>query len=440
MSPRDPIHHEEPTPHAHSPHHHGGEDLGFALPPPRGMSPGKLLVIGVVGLAVVGGAFLVAFLPKHAQQQELAAATHSNESALPRVDVVTPKVGSSDRSILLPGSVQPLEETVVYPRSNGYVKKWLVDIGDVVKEGQLMADIDQPEIEQQLAQANAQLLQAKASLIQAKANQGYSATQLDRYKKLAPSGVASQQELDQHQAQSAVDDSGVNVAEAAIAAQQANVNRLGQLKAWGQIQAPFSGTVNARFIEKGALVSPTTQLFRISATDPVRVFVAVPQDVATSVKSDVPGKVTVREYPGRIFDGRVSRSAGALDTTTRTMNTEIRVPNPKGELIAGMYAQVALTLPSPHRVFEVPATAVMNDSRGIRVAVVGPDNRVKLIPVTIERDTGPTIELSTGVNEGDRVVKLAGPELVDGRQVEIVAPTAAPAGSAAPAPPGHEKK
>ena len=428
MSPRDPMHHEEEPKHLDPA---AADDLGFELPHARGMSAGKLMAIGIVGLAVVGGAFLVAFLPKRAQQAELASSTHTNETALLRVDVVTPKVGSSDRSILLPGSVQPLEETVVYPRSNGYVKKWLVDIGDDVKEGQIMADIDQPEIEQQLLQANAQLLQAKAALIQATANQQYSATQLERYKKLAPSGVASQQELDQHQAQAAVDDSGINVANAAIAAQQANVNRLAQLKAWGQIQAPFSGKVNARFIEKGALVSPTTQLFRISAVDPVRVFVQVPQDVATGVKSDVPGKVTVREFPGRIFDGRVSRSAGSLDTTTRTMNTEVRVPNPKGELIAGMYAQVALTLPSPHKVYEVPATAVMNDSKGLRVAIIGSDNKVKLVPVTIERDTGPTMELSTGVTDTDRVVKLAGPELVDGRQVEVVAPPP-PAASGAP--------
>ena len=436
MSPRDPMHHDE-EPKAHPPA--AADDLGFELPSARGMSAGKLLTIGIVGLAVLGGAFLIAFLPKRAQQQELVASTQSSEAALLRVDVITPKVGSSDRSILLPGSVQPLEETVVYPRSNGYVKRWLVDIGDDVKEGQILADIDQPEIEQQLLQANAQLLQARAALIQAKANQQYSATQLDRYKKLAPSGVASQQELDQSQARAAVDDSGVNVANAAIAAQQANVNRLAQLRAWGQIQAPFAGKVNARFIEKGALVSPTTQLFRLSSVDPVRVFVQVPQDVATGVRSDVPGKVTVREFPGRLFDGKVSRSAGSLDATTRTMNTEVRVPNPKGELIAGMYAQVALTLPSPHRVYEVPATAVMNDSKGLRVALVGADSKIKLVPVTIERDTGPTMELSTGVSDTDRVVKLASPELVEGRQVEVVAP-AAPPGTPAPAAPAQGEK
>jgi RND family efflux transporter MFP subunit len=173
-------------------------------------------------------------------------------------------------------------------------------------------------------------------------------------------------------------------------------------------------------IERGALVSPTTPLYKISNIDPVRVFVQVPQDVAPSVRNDVPAQVTVREFAGRTFEGKVARSAGSLDAASRTMNTEIRVPNPKGELLGGMYAQVALTLPSPHRVFEVPATAVMNDAKGMRIAIVGPDSKLKLVPVVVERDTGPTIELATGINEGDRVVKLGSAELADGKSVEIV--------------------
>ena len=417
MSPRDP--HEAAPPQTKSDPAHA-EDLGFALPEPRRLSPGRALVIGAVVVGLLGGAFLISWLPKRAAQHELATSTKSSAVALLRVEVVTPKVKSSDRSLALPGSVQALEETVVYPRSSGYVKKWLVDIGDKVKEGALLADIDQPEIDQQLDQARAQLLQAQAGLVQATANKDYSTTTLDRYKKLAPQGVASQQELDQKQAQSQVDEANVKVAHAAIEAQQANVRRLSQMKSWGQITAPFAGTVSSRTIERGALVSPTTPLFKISATDTVRVFVQVPQDVATSVRSDVAGQVSVREYPGRVFEGKVARSAGSLEPTSRTMNTEVRVPNPKGELLAGMYATVALTLPSPHRVFEIPATAVMNDAKGLRVAVVGPDQKLHLVTVVVERDTGPTIELSTGVSETDRVVELSGSEMIEGRQVEIV--------------------
>lgn len=415
MSPRDP--HEQERPTKSDPAH--AEDLGFALPEPRRLSPGRAVVIGVVALGVLGGAFLLSWLPKRAAQHELATTTKTSEAALLRVQVVAPKVKSSDRSLALPGSVHALEETTVYPRSNGYVKKWLVDIGDKVKEGALLADIDQPEIDQQLDQARAQLLQAQAGLVQATANKDYSASTLERYKKLAPQGVASQQELDQKQAQAQVDEANVKVANASIEAQQANVRRLSQMKSWGQITAPFGGTVTSRTIERGALVSPTTPLFKVAATDPVRVFVQVPQDVATSVRSDVAGQVTVREYPGRVFEGKVARSAGALDPTSRTMNTEVSVPNPKGELFAGMYATVALTLPSPHRVFEVPATAVMNDAKGLRVAVVGADQKLHLATVVVERDTGPTIEISTGVSENDRVVKLSGSEMIEGRAVEI---------------------
>jgi len=418
-SPRDPSEQDalrEPLTRS-DPAHAG--DLGFALPEPSRVSPTRAVAIGLTVLAVLGGAFVVAWLPKRNAQHELATSTKSSESALLRVQVVTPKVTQSDRSMALPGSVQPLEETVVYPRSSGYVTRWLVDIGDKVAEGAALAEIDQPELDQQLEQARAQLLQAQAGLVQASANRDYSKITLDRYQKLTPSGVASQQELDKSQAQAQVDEANVKVAKAAIEAQQANVRRLSQMKSWGHITAPFAGTVNSRTIERGALVSPTTPLFKISATDPVRVFVQVPQDVATAVRSDVSAKVSVREYAGRVFEGRVARSAGSLDPVSRTMNTEVRVPNPKGELFAGMYATVALTLPSPHKVFEIPATAVMNDAKGLRIAVVDAQSKLHLVTVVVERDTGATMEISSGVAEGDRVVKLSGAELIEGRQVDV---------------------
>jgi RND family efflux transporter MFP subunit len=420
--PHSPMH--SPTPHAHDQQHAKSDparadDLGFDLPPPAKVSAARVVVVAAIALGLLAVAFLVAWLPKRHAQQDLVASTKSSESALLRVQVVTPKVRSSDRSLALPGSVQALEETVVYPRSSGYVTKWLVDIGDKVEAGAALAEIDTPEIDQQLDQARAQLVQAQAGLVQSKANRDYSNTTLDRYKKLTPEGIASQQELDQKQAQSLVDEANVKVAQAAIEAQQANVRRLTQMKSWGHITAPFGGRVNARMIERGALVSPTTPLYKISAIDPVRVFVQVPQDVAPSVRADVPAQVTVREYAGRIFEGRVARSSGSLDPATRTMNTEVRVPNPKGELLGGMYAQVALTLPSPHRVFEVPATAVMNDSKGLRIAVITPESKVKLVTVVVERDTGSTIEIATGITETDRIVKLASADLAEGRTVEV---------------------
>ena len=264
-----------------------------------------------------------------------------------------------------------------------------------------------------------QLVKAQAALGQATANRDFSKTSLARYKDLVAQGLAAQQDLDQKAAQAEVDQAAVKVAEASIQAEMANVRRLSETKSFGKVKAPFSGTVNTRMIERGALVSSTTQLFKLSTVDPVRVFVQVPQDLAPSVRVGVPANVTVREYAGRIFDGKVARSAGALDPDTRTMKTEVRVPNADGALFAGMYAQVGLTLPSPHRVLEIPATALMNDAKGLRVATVTADGTIHLVTVIVERDTGSTIEIASGLQDTDRVVTLGNADLVEGKRVEI---------------------
>ncbi len=397
-------------------------DLGFELPEASSVSRGRVLAIGVVAVAVLGAAFVVGYLPRRANRAALEQATTTAGAAIQRVEIVAPKEGSSDRAIDLPGSVQPLQETIVYARANGYVHKWYVDIGDTVKDSALLAEIDTPELDQELDQGKAQLAQTQASLIQAKASRELSAANLARYKALIPSGVVSQADLDQRSAQSQVDEANVNVAQANVAAQEANMRRLAQLKSFARVTAPFGGTITQRNIEVGSLVTAgnATPLFKIAAMDPARVFVQVPQDVAVGVRADVPATVMLREYPGRKFEGKVTRAAGELDPASRTMNTEVRVPNPKGELIAGMYAEVALTLPSSHRVFEVPSTALFNDAKGLHVAVVDADSKVHLVPVVVERDTGATIEIASGIDGGARVVKLASTELSEGKIVEVL--------------------
>ncbi len=396
------------------------DDLGFSLPEPRRLTPTRALAIAACALVVLGVAFVIGWLPRHRARAALEAETKDAEVSVPRVVVIKPKPLASDRAIVLPGSIQPLEETVVYPRASGYVRKWSVDIGDKVAEGALLAEIDTPELDQQLAQARAQLAQAEAGMIQAQANAAYSKTNAARYERLAPAGVASQQELEKEKAQATVDEANVAVAKANVAAQHANIERLVQLKSFARVTAPFGGTITARMIDRGALVTAgnATPLFRLAATDPVRVFVQAPQDVATVVRVETPAHVTVREFAGRVFDGKIAHAAGALDPTTRTMMTEIRVPNPNGELLAGMYAQVSLTLPTPHRVYEVPATALMSDAKGVRVATVGPGGAIHLLPVAIERDTGATVELASGLDGTERIVKIADVELTEGRVVE----------------------
>ncbi|HEY8079791.1 MAG TPA: efflux RND transporter periplasmic adaptor subunit [Labilithrix sp.] len=396
------------------------DDLGFSLPEARRLTPTRALAIGACAVFVLGAAFVAGWLPRHRERVSLEAETKDAQVTMPRVVVIKPKPLASDRAIVLPGSIQPLEETVIYPRASGYVRKWSVDIGEKVAEGALLAEIDTPELDQQLVQARAQLTQAEAGLVQAQANAAYSKTTSERYERLAPAGVASQQELDKEKAQAAVDVANVAVANANVAAQHANIERLLQLKGFGRVLAPFAGTVTARMIDRGALVTSGngTPLFKLSATDPVRVFVQAPQDVATGVRVDTPAHVEVREFAGRVFEGKIAHAAGALDPATRTMLTEIRVPNPKGELLAGMYAQVALTLPTPHRVYEVPATALINDAKGVRVATVGPGNTIHLVPVAIERDTGAAVELASGLEGTERIVKLADVELTEGRVVD----------------------
>ncbi len=402
----------------------GGDDLGFELPAPATFTPARAMALMLVAAVVIGGAFFVGWLPKRQARAALESESQSSLGAQLRVVIVQPKASTSDRSISLPGSVQPLEETVLYPRASGYVRSWAFDLGDKVKEGDVLAEIDTPELEQELVQAKAQLAQTEAMILQAQANAVFSQQNLERYKRLTPAGLASEQDLEQKGAQAKVDEANIAVARANADAQRANIQRLMRLKSFAHVVAPFSGRVTLRSVERGALVTAgnTSPLFKVANTDTVRVYVQIPQDVANAVKLDVPAQVTIREFGGRNFEGKVTRSAGSLDATTRTMTTEVRVPNPKGELLSGMYAQVALSLSVPHKVYGIPGTALIDDAKGLRVATVTAEGTVHFVSVTIERDTGKEIEIASGVDETTRIVKLPNVDVVEGRAVEVATP------------------
>jgi RND family efflux transporter MFP subunit len=406
-----------------SPHsaHPAADDLGFDLPEPAKLSRTRGVAIGAIAVAVLGAAFLFGYLPKHHAQSELVADAHNESANVPHVVTVSPKLMTSDHAIVLSGSVRPLEETTLYPRADGYISSWLVDIGAKVKEGQVLAEIETPELDQELDQARAQLAQTQAGVTQALANSEFSKANWERFKQLVPAGVATQQDLDKAQAQSVVDSASVSVSKAAVAVQEANIRRLMQLKSFAHVIAPFAGTVTSRTVDRGTLVSAgnATPLFKVAAVDPVRVLIQVPQDVAPGIKMDLDAKVSTREFPGRPFAGKVAHSAGALDTTTRTMLVEVRVPNPNNELLSGMYAEVALTLPSSHLVFEIPATALLNDSKGLRVAIVDAQSKLRLVPILLERDAGATVQVSSGLTAEDRVVKLTSADMVDGELVQV---------------------
>lgn len=395
-------------------------DLGFDLPAPRRLTRSGAVALGAGLCLALGALAFVGWLPKHRARSELVRGVSEAETALRRVEVVTPRTSSSDRAVVLPGSVRPLEETVVYPRANGYVRAWKVDIGDRVAQGDLLAEIDTPELDQQLEEARAEAEKTKAVLAQAEVNRELARVNFERYSALVPEGLAPASDLEDRKAQLQVAEASVRVAEAAVSASSAKIRQLAQIKAYARVTAPFAGTVSARSIERGSLVSPTTQLFTIAATETVRVFVGVPQNLAPAVRAGTEAGVTVREFPGRTFQGKVARTAGTLDPATRTLNTEVRVPNDARELLAGMYAQVSLNLHVEHRVLEVPATALLNDASGLRVAVVDAENRVRFRPVTIERDGGATLWLASGVEENERVVRVVNATLAEGQLVEPV--------------------
>jgi len=398
-----------------------GDDLGFTLPPPARVNGWAGLALGcacLVGLAVI---FVLGYLPRRDAQRELARATQLAGREPRKLDVVQPKLLESLRALSLPGSVQAAAETVLYPRANGYVEQFEVDIGDRVQAGQLLAVIETPELDQQLDSARAQLTATQAALTLARANRDYSWTSLERYKRLQPAGVASQQELDQRQAEALVGDANVAAAAAAVEVQRAEQRRLTRIKAFTRVTAPFAGLITLRSIDRGSLVTAGngSPLFKLIVSDPVRVLLQVPQDVAPSVRAGLPAKVSVREYPERVFEGTLERAAFALDSQTRSMTAEVRVPNPKGELLVGMYAEVGLSLPVPHRAYEIPATALYNDAQGLRVAVVDPDGRVRFVKIVIERDTGATLQISAGLRGDERVVRLANAQLEAGSHVQV---------------------
>ena len=406
------------------------EDLGFELPAAVKASRGKVLAVVVI---VAGGLFAFGYVEHHRGGAD--AAISASDPGPVHVQIVTAKELQSDRALELPGVVRALEETKIYPRVSGYVKRWLVDIGDHVQAGQLLAEIDTPDIDAQLAQARAQLLQARAAVKQATAQRDFTRQSSARYESLADQKLVAKAAVEQQQAQAATDEANVAAAEANVAAQEANVKRLADMQAFAHVVAPFAGTVTTRAIDRGSLVGAgdTTPMFTVAATDPERVFVDVPQTVSASIHPGADATVTAREFPGRKFTGKIARTAGSLDPELHVMSTEIDVPNPDGALLPGMYVQAQLTLPVPHRVLEIPATALYADAHGTRVAVVDAQQHVHLEPITIERDTGATLWVSTGLTGAEHLVKIAVPTLSDGDPVEIDAPPSAGSGSASAA-------
>jgi RND family efflux transporter MFP subunit len=378
------------------------------------------------GVVLVALAFAFGYWPRHRARTQLARETRAEAREAPRVAVVTAQAEPAARALTLPGNLVAMQDTLVYARASGYVRRWRVDIGDRVQTGDVLADLDTPEIAQQLKQSRATLQQQRAALAQAQANLAFALVTANRYEPLFHAGVVPKQVSDQANAQAKVWQANVHAAEANVVAQAANVGQYEELVSYGRVLAPFDGTISERLIDVGSLVNAGSgangqPLFRLVAIDPMRVFVQVPQTYAPGVHVGDEATVTVRQYPGRGFSGKVTRTAGALDPTSRTLNTEVQVPNPKGELFPGMYAEVTMTGTVSHPVVRVPASAIIADSQGVHVAVVDPSSRVHLVTVQPGRDFGSVIELVDGLSGGEQVIVTPPASIAEGMPVQVTA-------------------
>ncbi len=388
-------------------------------PDPIGRRPWAAALGGFLLLLLLGGVFLI---PKLRHRDVLA--NEARESAGPPPVMVTQvKLGSPETKLELPGSVQAFEQTPIYARTSGYVSKRFADIGDHVKQGQLLALIDDPQTQQQLRQAQATVVQLKAQLAQSEANAKLTTLNNQRYEQLYQQGVVSREAADTQQAQSGANDATVNAARANILAGEANVRSLEQQAGFSRVTAPFSGVILSRGIDTGSLISSgsastVTQLFTVGQSGTVRVFTNVPQASAPAVLSARAASVQFRELPGQTFTGSVARTASSIDPTSRTMLTEIDLPNRDGRILPGMFANVIFDTRNPVPPVLIPANALLVRAAGPQVFVVDANHTAHLHSLTLGRDFGSSTEVTAGLRTGDSVILSPGDDVVDGGKVD----------------------
>ena len=337
---------------------------------------------------------------------------NTEEAAVTDVVVVNPKRNPATEEIVLPGGTQPYISSPIYARTNGYLQKWFYDIGARVNKGDLLAVIDTPELDKQLEQAKADLQTAKANLALAQIT-------ANRWENLIKTRSVSQQSTDQ-----AVQSLGAN--EASVNSYAANVRRLEDLVSFEKVYAPFDGIITVRNTDIGWLIDaganpPSSLLFQLAKISTLRVFVAVPQVYASSARGGFPATITLDEFPNQTFRGIIARTSNAIDLASRTLNTEVDVDNPKGQLLPGAYVQVHLKLPGSTTAVTIPSNTLLFRSEGLRVGVVR-NNTVQLVPITIGRDYGSSVEVISGLTPADAVIVNPPDSLISGLPVRIVAP------------------
>jgi RND family efflux transporter MFP subunit len=377
-------------------------------------------------------AFLVGYVPMQQRDAALRAEADAQHKQVPRVEVIRVSRGSAQTTLALPGTMQAITEAPILARADGYLKRRVADLGDRVATGEVLAEIDAPELDQQLQQAQAAvdqaqaaIEQAQASLAQGTANRDLARITADRLRQLNERGIVAQQDRDQAQAQLAAQDANVQAAEKLISAQKsnlaaarANLARLQTVDAYRSVKAPFDGVITQRNVDVGALVSSgNTLLFRIAQTRTLRTYVNVPQSSVAAVHVGQEAALRLSDFPGRTFTGKVARMARALDPSSRTMLVEVDVPNAEGVLFPGSFADVELIGTRGNPPIVVPASALVYRSDGAQLAVVRPDNTVHLQKVTVGRDYGDRLEILGGVEQGTSVIAIAGDVAREGAKV-----------------------
>jgi multidrug efflux pump subunit AcrA (membrane-fusion protein) len=421
---------------------------------PHHISPVKVILILLLLAAVIIAVALAGYLPRKERVEAANAAAEAEKSTLPSVTSAKVVRAPEDTDILLPGTISPVVEASIYARATGYVKKRYADFGDKVTEGQLMAEIEAPELDQQVAQARASLAQVKQQFSQAQAAQIQAESQRDlakvtseRYNKLVERGAVARQDADTQTATYKTANALVEAQKANVAAAQenvqqaqANLDRVLALADYKSVRAPFAGIVTARNVEVGSLISATgggqgaspmnpasapsaggNEMFRVAQTGVVRILENVPQASAPGIQPGLPADVTVTEFPGRKFEGKVVRTSNALDATSRTMLVEVQVVNRDGRLLPGMYAEVRFRYHRESPPLLVPGDALIAGASGMRVAVLtdGQDGsrKVHIQPVTTGRDYGAQTEILAGLQGGETVVVNPGDDVREGALV-----------------------
>ena len=382
---------------------------GVTPPPELPAAPPRtavIIVALVVLLLVLSGA--ASMFSRFRAGRALAKETEIDSVAT--VSVVHPLTEKPDEELVLPASLQAYEESPIYARTSGYLLRWYKDIGSQVNKGELLAEIDAPEVDQELLQARASRQQASAQVDIAKIS-------AERWQNLRKTDSVSQQETDTQM-------SGYQQAAANLAAADANVRRLEQLESFKHVYAPFSGVLVKRNVDPGALInagSAGVELFILAKVDPLRVFTNVPQAYSPAIKNGMPAFVTLQEIPGQKFKGTVARTAEAIDPATRTLLTEVDVPNRDGRLLRGSFGEVHFTPKINTEKLTVPVNAMLFRKEGAQLAVVGADNKVQLRPITIGRDYGTTLEVLEGVGPKDLIIINPADSLEDGQTVNVAA-------------------